>query len=90
MTLLPAPLLRGLSVLAIGGAIAISHVTFASAAPTKLMQVASASAALSKGDVATTGSISADEALGENCYLELVQEKSARGKTVTRRVHECD
>jgi multidrug efflux pump subunit AcrA (membrane-fusion protein) len=90
MTLLPAPLLRGLSVLAIGGAIAISHITFASAGPTKPVQVASASAAVPKMDVTTTGSISADEAFGENCYLELVQEKSARGKTVTRRVHECD
>ena len=90
MTFLPAPLLRGLSVLAIGGALAIGHITFASAAPVQPMQAASASAAMAKGDVATTGSVGSDEALGENCYLELVQEKSARGKTVTRRVHECD
>jgi len=90
MTFLPAPLLRGLSVLAIGGALAIGHITFASAAPVQPMQAASASAVMAKGDVATTGSIGSDGALGENCYLELVQEKSARGKTVTRRVHECD
>ena len=90
MPLLPAPLLRGLSLLAIGGALAIGHITFASAAPAKPMQAASASSALSKVDVTTTGSISSAEAPGENCYVEVVPEKNVRGKTVTRAVHECD
>ncbi len=88
MTTLPAPLLRGLTVIAIGGALAISHIAFASAAP-KPAQIA-ATSVVSKVDVTTTGSINSGEELGENCYIELVQERSARGKTLTRRVHECD
>ena len=89
MTLLPAPLLRGLSVLAIGGALAVGHITFASAAP-KPVQVASASSVLAKADVNSTGSISSAEVLGENCYVELVREKTASGRAITRRIHECD
>ena len=88
MTTLPAPLLRGLTVIAIGGALAISHITFASAAP-KPAPIASPTVG-SKVDVTTTGPINSGEELGENCYIELVQERSARGKTLTRRVHECD
>ncbi len=88
MISLPAPLLRGLSVLAIGGALAIGHITFASAAP-KATQVAFASVA-AESDVTITSAIGSDEALGENCYVEVVPERNVRGKTVTRRVHECD
>jgi hypothetical protein len=88
MISLPAPLLRGLSVLAIGGALAIGHVTFASAAP-KAMQVAVASVA-AESDVTITSSIGSDEALGENCYVQVLPEWNVRGKTVIRRVHECD
>ncbi len=87
MPLLPAPLLRGLSLLALGGALAIGHVTFATAASPKPVQVASV---VSKVDVTTTGSINASEELGENCWVEVVREKTSSGRTVARRVHECD
>ena len=90
MTFLPAPLLRGLSLLALGGALAIDHITFATAASTKPMQVASSASTASKVDVTTTGSINAGEELGENCWVEVVREKTSSGRTVARRVHECD
>jgi hypothetical protein len=90
MPLLPAPLLRGLSLLALGGALAIGHVTFATAASTKPMQVASSASMTPKADVTTTGSIGSDEELGENCWVEVVREKTSSGRTVARRVHECD
>jgi hypothetical protein len=43
-----------------------------------------------KTDVTTTGSIGSDEELGENCWVEVVREKTSSGRTVARRVHECD
>jgi hypothetical protein len=88
MIALPAPLLRGLSVLALGAAVTLGHITFAAAAekPVRL-----ASAALSKGvDVQVTGSTMPEQALAENCYFEVVREKAASGKILTRRVHQCD
>ncbi len=90
MTLLPAPLLRSLSLLAIGGALTISHIAFASAASPKPMQVASATAMVAKVNVTTTGSIGSAEELAENCWFEVIREKNSSGRTVTRRVHECD
>ncbi len=89
MISLPAPLLRGLSVAAIGAALAIGHITLAASAP-KGVQVASAGPALGLQDAATTGSVGPQRELAENCYFEIVQEKTSRGRIVTRRVHECD
>ena len=88
MTGLPAPLLRGLSVLALGAAATLGHITFAAAAekPVRL-----ASAALAKSaDVDATGSTTSGRELADNCYFEVVREKTASGKILTRRVHECD
>jgi hypothetical protein len=87
MTLLPAPLLRGLSLLALGGALAVGHITFATAASPKPMQAASV---VSKVDVTATGSIGSDEGLGENCWVEVVRAKTSSGRIVARRIHECD
>jgi hypothetical protein len=86
VTLLPPAAIRALSVLAIGGALAIAHAGFASAAPAKPGRVTPAATA----DVAVTGSLGSGEGLGENCWIEVVQERTAAGRTVTRRVHECD
>ena len=88
MIALPAPLLRGLSVLALGAAATLGHITFAAAAekPVRL-----ASAALPKSaDVDATGSTTSGRELADNCYFEVVREKTASGKILTRRVHECD
>ena len=88
MIALPAPLLRGLSVLALGAAATLGHITFAAAAekPVRL-----ASAALAKSaDVDATGSTTSGRELADNCYFEVVREKTASGKILTHRVHECD
>jgi hypothetical protein len=55
MTALPAPLLRGLSVLALGAAVTLGHITFAAAA-SKPVQVASATGLTRVADVDATGS----------------------------------
>jgi hypothetical protein len=84
----PAPLLRGLSVLALGAAATLGHITFAAAAekPVRL-----ASAALAKSaDVDATGSTTSGRELADNCYVEVVREMTATGKILTHHVHECD
>ena len=89
MIALPAPLLRGLSVLAVGAALTLGHITLAAAA-TKPAQVASAARLTRVADVETTGSITSGRELADNCYIEVVREKTTTGKILTRRVHECD
>lgn len=88
MTVFPVPLLRGLAVLALGAAATLGHISFAAAAekPVRL-----ASAALAKSaDVDATGSTTSGRELADNCYFEVIREKTASGKILTRRVHECD
>ena len=41
-------------------------------------------------DADTTGSISDEQSLAENCYSEMVKEKTTTGKVIVRRVQECD
>jgi hypothetical protein len=54
------------------------------------MRVKSFMAGRTVSDVDTTGSISDARNLGENCYSEMVQEKTTTGKVIVRRVQECD
>lgn len=87
MTSLPAPLRRGFAVFEVGAALAMGHIAFASAAP-KATQVASAAAP--RMDAGTTGSVSGGRGPGEIGSVETVLDRTAAGKTVTRRVHACD
>ncbi len=90
MTSLPAPLLRGFTVLAIGSTLVLSHIAFATAAPAPL-QVASTVPVVKKtAGVDSTSSSSSGWELGENCYIEMQPVKSVRGKTLVARIHECD
>ena len=89
MISLPAPLLRGLCVVNTGAILTLSHIAFAAAAE-RPVKVATAAALSQSADADVTGSIAPGQELAENCYFEFVQERNARGKTVTRRVHECD
>jgi hypothetical protein len=41
-------------------------------------------------DAAPMATISDERGLAENCYSEMVQEKTTTGKVIVRRVHECD
>jgi hypothetical protein len=90
MSALPAPFVRGLSVLAIGAALVLSHITFAAAAAPKKTQLAPSLAAGDAIDVVSTGSIARERELADNCYFEVFKEGSKTGKVVTRRVQECD
>ena len=89
MISLPAPAVRGLALLALGSALIIGHVTLAAAAPNQ-MRVKSFVAERTVSDVDTTGSIPDERSLAENCYSEIVEEKTTTGKVVVRRVQECD
>jgi hypothetical protein len=72
-----------------GAVLTLSHIAFAAAAE-QPVRVATA-AALSQGaDAGLLGSIAQGQELAENCYFDFVHERNARGKTITRRVHECD
>jgi hypothetical protein len=89
MLAVSAPLVRGLSVVAIGAAIVLSHLSFATA-KTKREQVAAQVGAESKADVSSTGSIGERRNLSDNCYWEFVPDVSATGTFTVRRVQECD
>ena len=89
MISLSAPAARTLALLALGSALVVGHVTFAAAAPDQT-RVKSLIAERTVSDVDTTGSISDERSLAENCYSEMVEEKTTRGKVIVRRVQECD
>jgi uncharacterized membrane protein len=89
MISLPTPFLRGLCVVTTGAVLTLSHIAFAAAAG-QPVKVARAAALSQSADADVTGSIAPAWDLADNCYFEFVHERSARGKTVTRRVHECD
>ncbi len=90
MTSLPAPLLRSLTVLAIGTALAMGHIAFAAAAPKNIQVASSASEGQSVADVDTTASVAPGHVLAENCYIDTRAMTSVRGKTIAIRVVECD
>jgi hypothetical protein len=89
MPALPAPAVRGLSVLAIGAVLVLSHITFGTA-KTKQASLPSRAVAASNVDVSSTGSIGGRSRLADNCYWEQVSETNAAGRITTRRVQECD
>jgi len=75
MTRIPAPLLRGLTVVGIGATLVVGHITFAAA----------------QNATATTGrATETATAHGENCYLDTRIETTSTGKRVVRRSVECD
>jgi hypothetical protein len=89
MFAVPAPLVRGLSVVAIGAVLVVSHITFATATP-KQARAPESVRASSEVDVSVTGSIESRQKMPENCYWEMISEVSAAGTIITRRVQECD
>jgi len=89
MHAISAPVLRGLSVLAIGATIVLSHLSFATA-KTQKAQIPAQVAVQSKVDISSTGSIEKHESLADNCYWELVSEEAPAGTLTVRRVQECD
>jgi hypothetical protein len=90
MNSLPASVLRGLTVLAIGTTLTLSHIAFAAAAPQPMKIASVAPVSQSTGDVDSTSSISSDLDLAENCYIDTQVVKSVRGKRIMTRIQECD
>ena len=90
---LPAPLLRGLSVLAVGGAFVVSHSAFAVSKP-KRESITTLSRTLETAELVKlvdndrrlTGALP----LADNCYVETHLERTADGKVISRLMHECD
>ena len=89
MLSVPAPLVRGLWVLAIGTSFIVGHVTFA-AADQKTAPRPTRGSAPSQADVVSTGSIGKQALLADNCYWETVSEETSPGTIILRRVQECD
>jgi hypothetical protein len=90
MTSLPAPLLRGLTIVAIGSTLVLSHIAFATAAPAPMQVVSAVSIVKETAGVDSTSSNSLGWELAENCYIEIQPVKSVRGKTIMARTYECD
>ena len=90
MTSLPAPLLRGFTVLAIGSTLVLSYIAFATAAPAPMQVASTVPLVKETAGVDSTSSSSSGWDLGENCYIEMQPVKSVRGKTLVARIHECD
>jgi hypothetical protein len=79
-------LVRSLVVVALGAALALSHIAFAAAQP----QSADWRDRYHQ-DVEVTSAIAIrDEQPAENCYADVQAVKGVRGKTVLLRVQECD
>jgi hypothetical protein len=89
MFTVPAPLVRGLSVVVIGAVLVLSHITFATAKP-KHARAPEPVGAPSEVDVSSTGSIDSRQKLPENCYWDMTSEVNAAGTIIIRRVRECD
>jgi hypothetical protein len=89
MLALPAPLVRGLSVVGIGAAIVLSHLSFATA-KTHPKPVPPRLAVDNRADVSSTGSIGKIRNLADNCYWETLDEESVTGNSAAPRVETCD
>ena len=91
MIRIPAPYLRGLAVLTIGTSFVLGYAALAAtdasasrpAAPTQVAIVFSPAGAAGRQQAQSM-------ALAENCYLEVQEDLTPQGKTVSRIVHECD
>ncbi len=77
-------------VLAIGTALAMSHIAFAAAAPKTIRVASTAPEGHSVADVDTTASVSPGHVLAEDCYIDTQAMTSVRGKMIAIRVVECD
>jgi hypothetical protein len=89
MTCLPAPLLRGLTVLAVGATLVASHAAFA--APGRGVSSTESSAGVERVSlIAGKDRASAATTLAENCYLETHIERPSKGKAISTLVQECD
>ncbi len=88
MTRLPAPVLRGLSVLAIGAVLALGHATLASAS--SVAGVAPAIGTAPSKSVQTERQVTAAMPLPENCYSETEVQQTKDGRTVSVLIQECD
>jgi hypothetical protein len=82
----PALLLRGLTILALGSTLALTHIAFAAAQP----QPTQVSTEEHEDEVDTTSSIRPAPEPAENCYIDVQLVRGVRGKSVLLRVRECD
>jgi hypothetical protein len=89
MIRIPAPLRRGLTVLAIGATVVASHAAFA--APGLSARSVKGPAPIVLASRSETASRTrASEPLPENCYFEAQAERAPGGKPVSKLVQECD
>jgi hypothetical protein len=91
MIRIPAPYLRGLAVLSVGLTFVFGHAALATPGANASKPAARTQLALSlvqDGAMWRQGPDALE--LAENCYLEVQEDLTPEGKTVSRIVHECD
>jgi hypothetical protein len=84
MTHSKAMMSRAISIVLIGGALAVVHVNFAAAAGTSTLKSVANRAAPA---VSSAPNLAAS---AENCYIDVQAVKGVRGKAVVVRSYECD
>ena len=91
MIRIPAPYLGGLTVLTISASIVLGHAALGASATstTKLSTRTELALVVSPVSAAGRQQIEATE-LAENCYLEVQEDLTPQGKTLSQIVHECD
>ena len=91
MIRIPAPYLRGLAVLTISACFVLGHTTLAASATSTTRLSARTQLALIMSPIGAVGRqrVEAIE-LAENCYLEVQEDLTPQGKTLSQIVHECD
>jgi hypothetical protein len=90
MIRISAPYLRGLAVLSVGLTFVLGHAALASPGANASKPAARTQLALSLGQDAALRQDLGNLELAENCYLEVQEDLTPEGKTVSRLVHECD
>jgi hypothetical protein len=90
MIRIPAPYLRGVTVLALGATLVISHAAFAAPQTGVKHEASMQMAAVESHDGEESLQDVQGLKLAENCYLEVQKHRTPQGKVVSRLVHECD
>ena len=90
MIRIPAPCLRGLVVLTVGLTFVLGHAALAAPTASTSKPAARTHLAWALGQDAALRQDLGRLELAENCYLEVQEDLTPEGKTVSRLVHECD
>jgi hypothetical protein len=88
---IPASYLRGLAVLAVGASFVLAHAAPAASSTGAAKLTARTQLDLAVSPVGAAGRQQREAMdLAENCYLEVQEDLTPQGRTLSQIVHECD